>query len=160
MKMTDDKRSSIGKGMIYTYALKAVILLTLSSGCMGSQFGNSDYGQNQPTITQATTLTTVGSSPPVDFSQVSVFIAGCDDDAYNNSMVAGYVTNNGVNVINTVPIVTRLLNSSDEVVFGGEKTTVITNLKPGERQQFSVVYVKPPAWAKCRASVNGVWTTL
>ena len=155
-------------GSIYGYALMAVVLLTLGSGCIGDQSGSSDNGQTPPvkatirelasssTLAPATTQTTARSQ--TDFSQVSVLIAGCDSDYYGNAMVAGYVTNNGVRTIDAVPIVTQILTSTGEVVLGGEKTTVINNLKPGERQNFSVVYEKPPQWEKCRASVNGVWT--
>lgn len=95
----------------------------------------------------------------VDFSQVSVSIDGCADDVYNNSMIAGYVTNNGVKTMDAVPIVTQLLTPEGVVVSGGEKTTTVNNLKPGETQKFSATYVTPPPWKKCRASVNGNWPT-
>jgi hypothetical protein len=177
MEMTESTKILMG-GMIYAYALTAVILLALGSGCIGGQPGYSVYGQNPPATaaqateqtlttapaapatTQAKTPTTLGDMSQVDFSQVSVSIAGCDNDYYMNALVAGYATNNGVAVLGSVPIVTQLLTSEGDVVSGGEKTTVITNLNPGETQKFSVVYEKPSKWNKCRASVNGNWVTL
>ncbi|MCX6695462.1 MAG: FxLYD domain-containing protein [Candidatus Altiarchaeota archaeon] len=146
--------------------IKSLVFVALFCGCLG---GSPTIPSNEqalessltslPSIvlSEATTSTTVEDNSQVDFSQVSVSIAGCDDDYYNNSMVAGYVTNNGVKTIDAVPIVTQLLTEAGEIVSGGEKTTMITNLNPGENRQFSVVYEQPPQWAKCRASVNGEW---
>ena len=186
MKLTRDDDVFTGPAISglksFFVLLSVVIMLTLSSGCMGGQTGYSVYIQNPPTttltpgnvaapvVTQPTTPTTVGDSPQAttqttvvdttqsDFSQVSVALEGCDDDYYMNAMVAGYVTNNGAKAVGSVPIVTQLLTSEGDVVPGGEKTTVITNLNPGETQKFSNIYVTPPAWKKCRASVNGDWT--
>ena len=147
--------------------IQSLVVVALLCGCLGGSPTSPPNGQTPESsstsvtstvLGEATTLTTVGGNPQVDFSQVSVSISGCDDDYYMNAMVAGYVTNNGVKTIDAVPIVTQLLTETGEVVSGGEKTTVITNLKPGERQQFSIVYEKPPQWKKCRASVNGDWT--
>jgi hypothetical protein len=43
--------------MIYAYAMLAVISLTLSSGCMGSQTGYSVYSQNPPGTSNVTEQT-------------------------------------------------------------------------------------------------------
>ncbi|MFH0863021.1 MAG: FxLYD domain-containing protein [Candidatus Altiarchaeota archaeon] len=171
--MKEDKKISFGEGGIFPYALLVVVLLTLSSGCLGGQTGYTVYNPNPPatiakstiqTLTEdttapSTTQATVVDTVQADFSKVSVAVDGCDDDYYMNAMVAGYVTNNGAKMMAAVPIVTQLQSSEGNVVSGGEKTTVITNLNPGETQKFSVIYVTPPQWKKCRASVNGDWLT-
>ncbi len=118
----------------------------------------TDYGlPEEAGYATASTAAPATTTMP-DYSAVSAALAGCDDDYWGNAMVAGYVTNNGVRTLDAVPVVTRLLTPADEVVPGGEKTTLILGLKPGEKRKFSVVYEKPPAWKKCRASVNGDWT--
>lgn len=172
---------SIGNRRIEYYAVTAVILLTLCSGCIESQnevieksleepwIVGTVVEQNaivKPSTTFAATQTTLtdnypadynDDNSPADYSKVSVSIDACADDDYMNAMVAGYATNNGENMFESVPIVTQLLNSEGQVVAGGEKSTTLTNLKAGETQKFSVIYEKPPQWKKCKASVNGDW---
>ena len=107
---------------------------------------------------QATTATvepTTSTVAQADGSQVTVSVPVCSDDDYHNAMVAGYVTNNGRQMLPSVEITAKLENVDGSAVEGGLKTITVSDISPRESRKFAVTFEKPPKWVRCRAFVGG-----
>jgi hypothetical protein len=103
--------------------------------------------------TTQTTLPITTTTYKLDLSQVSIQLAGCDDDYYGNAMIAGFIINFGETTIPRLSIRTELQDDDGIGIADGVKTLEINSLKPNEQRKFSVVYQSPGNWQKCNAKV-------
>jgi len=145
------------------------LFVLIASGCIDAgQLGREAPTSPAATVTAPSTTSsaTEATCPPLqNLSQaskptahagigardVSVFIAGCDDDYYNDTMVAGYVTNVGNGSSGAFYLTVQLQDEGGNLVPGGMKLLEETSLEPRESRKFSVIFNQSSAWKRCAA---------
>ncbi|MFH0863338.1 MAG: FxLYD domain-containing protein [Candidatus Altiarchaeota archaeon] len=138
-----------------------LLAFLMIAGCMGSEVGQNT-APGLPPLPSTSTSTTADTKLP-DASQpanitahagardLTLFIAGCDEDDYNNTMVAGYVTNRGNGSSGQFYLAVQLQDETGTMVAGGMRLIEKESLGPGESSRFTAVFENPPTWRRCAA---------